>query len=276
ERQLRIATNAMENMTEAVVITDPRFHVVSVNGAFTAITGYTQAEVGGKVPAYLRMRAGDTRKLRRIVRALQRDGRWLGELNNVRKNGETYPMRLSLASVPGEDGRIAHYVGIFSDNSAFRDYENRLKHLANHDMLTQLPNRAAFEEASARAIRRAGREGHRLALLFIDLDGFKPVNDNYGHAAGDHVLRTVSQRICACLRSTDLVARVGGDEFNVLLDELSDGRDVARLARTLLAAIAEPIAFGEHQVSLSASIGISFYPEDATEFDALVTHADMA
>src|SRR5690606_15934996 len=137
ERQLRIATNAMENMTEAVVITDPRFQVVSVNGAFTAITGYTQAEVIGKVPAYLNMRAGDTRKLRRIVRALQRDGRWLGELNNVRKNGEAYPMRLSLASVPAEDGSIAHYVGIFSDNSAFRDYENRLKHLANHDMLTQ-------------------------------------------------------------------------------------------------------------------------------------------
>ncbi len=276
ERQLRIATNAMENMTEAVVITDPRFQVVSVNGAFTAITGYTQAEVIGKVPAYLNMRAGDTRKLRRIVRALQRDGRWQGELNNVRKNGEAYPMRLSLASVPAEDGSIAHYVGIFSDNSAFRDYENRLKHLANHDMLTQLPNRAAFEEASARAIGRAAREGQRLALLFVDLDGFKPVNDNYGHTVGDHVLRTVSRRICDCLRATDLVARVGGDEFNVLLSELADERDAARLARTLLAAISEPIACGGHVVSLSASIGLSFYPDDATEFEALVTHADMA
>ena len=276
ERLLRIATNAMANMTEAVVITDDRFRVVSVNSAFTAITGYAEAEVVGEVPGYLNFRASDTRKLRHIVRALQQRGRWQGELQNVRKNGEAYPLMLSLASVPEQDGKVAHYVGIFNDNSAFRDYESRLKHLANHDTLTGLPNRSAFQEAGAQAIARAQFNGSRLALLFVDLDGFKAVNDTYGHAAGDAVLRAISERVRRCLRASDAVARVGGDEFNVLLDDVGDDKDVARLARALLATVSEPVEFHGQSIALSASIGISFYPEDATEVDALVTHADMA
>ena len=277
ERQLRIATNALANMTEAVVITDERFRVVSVNSAFTKITGYSEAEVVGEVPGYLNFRLADKKKLRRILRALQHRGRWQGELRNVRKNGEQYPLRLSLASVPEQDGRVTHYVGIFNDNSAFRDYEDRLKHLASHDMLTELPNRAAFEEAGDRAIRRAKAKGGRLALLFIDLDGFKAINDTYGHAAGDAVLRAVGARIRRLLRTGDAVARVGGDEFNVLLqDDVGDEKDVALLARTLLATVSEPVDFQGQVVALSASIGISFYPGDASEIEALVTHADMA
>ena len=276
ERQLRIATNAMANMTEAVVITDERFRVVSVNSAFTSITGYTEAEVVGEMPGYLNFRLADKKKLRRIIRALQRRGRWQGELRNMRKNGEQYPLRLSLASVPEQDGRITHYVGIFNDNSAFRDYEDRLKHLASHDMLTELPNRAAFETAGARAIRRAEATGGQMALLFIDLDGFKAINDTYGHAAGDAVLKLTGERIRRCLRTADAVARVGGDEFNVLLDEVGDGKEVAGLARMLLTTMSEPVDFQGQTVALSASIGISFYPRDATEIEALVTHADMA
>lgn len=276
ERLLRIATNAMANMTEAVVITDERFRVVSVNSAFTAITGYQASEMAGRFSGHERLRAADSRALRRIARDLLRLGRWQGELQSVRKNGEAYPLKLSLAGVPDEDGTVAHYVGIFNDNSAFRDYERRLRHLANHDMLTDLPNRAAFEELSVRAIERANVDGRQLALLFIDLDGFKAVNDTYGHGAGDTVLRTIGERIRRCLRATDTVARVGGDEFNVLLDDAGDEKSVSRLARALLATVSQPITFEAHAIALSASIGISFYPRDAGDVDALVTHADMA
>ena len=276
ERMLRVATNAMANTSEAVVITDGRFRVLSVNGAFTAITGFSEAEVLGRIPGYPGVRSADRRVLRQIAQALRRDGRWQGELQNLRKNGESYPMRLSLAGIPEADGRIAHYVGIFGDNSAVRDYENRLKHLASHDLLTALPNRAAFEEAAATAIRRASATGGRLALLFVDLDGFKGVNDTYGHAAGDALLRTIGQRIRRCLRAGDAVARVGGDEFNILLDDVGSEKEAARVARTLLARIGEPVEVDRQSIALSASIGISFYPQDADGVDELVTHADMA
>jgi diguanylate cyclase (GGDEF)-like protein/PAS domain S-box-containing protein len=276
ERLLRIATNAMANMTEAVVIVDQRFRVVSVNSAFASITGYSEAEVIGTVRGYVSFRAADTRKLRQIIRVLKREGRWQGELQNVRKNGESYPAKLSLASVPEKNGSIAHYVGIFNDNSAFRDYETRLKHFASHDMLTELPNRPAFEAAAAFAISRAKAGGGRLALLFIDLDGFKGVNDTYGHAAGDAVLQTLGKRIRRCLKKGDAVARVGGDEFNALLDQVGSEAEVAPLARVLLAMVGEPVEFEGQSIALSASIGISFYPQDATDVDALVSHADMA
>ena len=273
---LRIATNAMANMTEAVVITDQRFRVISVNSAFTSMTGYSEADVVGAVRGYMSFRELGTRKLRQIIRALQREGRWQGELQNVRKNGERYPAKMSLASVPEKNGSVAHYVGIFNDNSAFRDYETRLKHLASHDMLTELPNRAAFEAAATLAISRAKAAGGRLALLFIDLDGFKGVNDTYGHAAGDAVLRTLGNRIHRCLNDGDAFARVGGDEFNALLDEVGCEAQVAPLARVLLARVREPVEFKGRSIALSASIGISFYPQDATDVDALVSHADMA
>jgi PAS domain S-box-containing protein len=231
ERMLRVATNAIANTSEAVVITDGRFRVVSVNGAFTAITGFSEVEVVGRTPGYPGVLSADRRKLRQIAEALRRDGRWQGELQNLRKNGQSYPIRLSLAGIPEADGTITHYVGIFSDNSAFRDYERQLKHLASHDMLTALPNRAAFEEAVVVAIRRAKANGGRLALLFVDLDGFKSVNDTYGHAAGDAMLRTLGQRIRRSLRSSDAVARVGGDEFNVLLDDVGSEKEAVRVAR---------------------------------------------
>ena len=276
ERMLRVATNAMANTSEGVVITDGRFRVISVNRAFTAITGFGEAEVIGQVLGNSGVRSADRRVLRRVAKALRRDGRWQGEVQNLRKNGESYPMRLSLTGIPEDDGTIAHYVGIFSDNSAFRDYENRLKHLASHDLLTALPNRASFEEAVSSAIRRCKANGGRLALLFVDLDGFKTVNDTYGHAAGDTLLRTLGQRIRRCLRAGDAVARVGGDEFNVLLDDVGSEKDAARVARALLATIGEPVEVDGQSIALSASIGISFYPQDAAEVDELVTHADMA
>jgi len=276
ERMLRVATNAMANTSEGVVITDGRFRVISVNRAFTAITGFGEAEVIGRVLGNPGVRSADRRTLRRVAKALRRDGRWQGEVQNLRKNGESYPMRLSLAAIPEADGTVAHYVGIFSDNSAFRDYESRLKHLASHDLLTALPNRASFEEAVSTAIRRCKANGGRLALLFVDLDGFKTVNDTYGHAAGDELLRTLGQRIRRCLRADDAVARVGGDEFNILLDDVGSEKDAARLARALLATIGEPVEVDGQSIALSASIGISFYPQDAAEVDELVTHADMA
>ncbi|MGE0799624.1 MAG: putative bifunctional diguanylate cyclase/phosphodiesterase [Lautropia sp.] len=276
ERQLRIATNAIANMSEAVVITDRRFRIVSVNHAFTAITGFTAADAVGRRPDPRQLDGDGGVRVGQILRALRAGGRWHGELRAMRRSGEHYPMMLSLAGVRDGDDRIGHYIGIFTDNSAHRDYERRLRHLANHDMLTELPNRATFESKSAQAMLRAQLGGTELALLFVDLDGFKAINDTYGHGAGDRVLRTIGQRIRCSLRAGDLVGRVGGDEFNVLVDGVRSEGDVTRLARTLLQVIAEPIQYEGQAVSLSASIGISLYPRDASDFDTLVSHADMA
>ena len=278
ERQLRIATNAIANMSEAVFITDERFKIISVNQAFTTITGYDPAEVVGLRPLAVEGKGWTIRNIgiRFILRSLQSDGRWQGELMSQRKNGHLYPQLLSIAAVREAGGRVKNYVGIFTDNSAFRDYERRLRHVADHDMLTDLPNRAAFEEKSARMVRSARAAGAELALLFVDLDGFKQVNDTYGHAAGDHVLRIIGSRIRNSLREGDLVGRVGGDEFNVLIGSAPADGQVSDLARTVLRVVSEPVTYEGHELSLSASIGISFFPRDASDFDGLVACADVA
>lgn len=276
ERDLRVAANAMSGMVEGVIITDARWRCVSINRAFTDITGYSEADVIGKRPRYPRSRHNDATLLRSIWKAIRKSGRWQGEIWNQRKNGEPYPELLSVSAVEDENGKITHYVGVFNDISAYKEYERRLQHLAHHDALTKLPNRAAFEEHCERALERARRERTQLALLFIDLDGFKSVNDIYGHAVGDRLLETVGQRINGTIRGDDALARVGGDEFTVLLHDIAGPESAAQVAHKLLDVLAQEIQVDGQEISIFASIGISFFPSDAGDVQTLVTHADTA
>jgi diguanylate cyclase (GGDEF)-like protein/PAS domain S-box-containing protein len=274
ERHLRLATKAIENMSEAVVITDERFRILSTNAAFRAITGYPGAEVVGQRPPFLH--DGGTCRHRALLRALRQDGRWQGELDSRRRDGRSFPMLLSVSAVREDHGRVSHFVGIFTDNSASRDYEQRLRHMAEHDTLTGLANRATFEDHGARMMDRLRRAGGEAGLLFVDLDGFKLINDHHGHAAGDHVLAVVAQRIRAILPDDALAARVGGDEFNLMLARGPEDPQLAGFARALLRLVADPIPFEGRQMFLSASIGIAFHPTDAADFDTLSSCADMA
>jgi diguanylate cyclase (GGDEF)-like protein len=195
----------------------------------------------------------------------------------VRKNGEVYPLRLSLSAVYDKrGGAIDHYVGVFNDISAHKENEERLKFLATHDSLTGLPNRAEFERSCQDALARARRRGLRAAVLYIDLDNFKPVNDTYGHAIGDELLKTIAARMKQAVRETDTVARIGGDEFSVLLADL-DGLETGHIvARKLLHLLSQPVMTRRGAHHVGASIGVSTYPDDGHDPRALLRLADAA
>ncbi len=276
EQRLLLATNALATIAEGVFITNRSGIIVSVNHAFTAITGYERDEVMDRridrAPSHRPIRG----QLPAILSHLLTRGCWQGELHCVRKNGQPYPQALSISRVLDDDSRVTHYVGVFHDNSASKQYENRLRHLAGHDSLTELANRATFEEHCREALAEARACEGSLALLFIDLDGFKAVNDSYGHQHGDRLLQQIATRIRSCMRDTDLVARVGGDEFTILLRDLSiEGSDL-QVSRKLLERIAEPVILDGRSLRVSASIGISRYPEHAHDWQTLLSYADMA
>ncbi len=276
ERALRVAANAMENMAEGVIISDADRNVVSVNQAYTAITGYSEAEVIGQMPLYPLSRLSDASLHASIWQAVADSGRWQGEIWNRRKNGEMYPAWLSISAVRDVDGAIGHYIGVFNDISSYKEYEKRLQHLAHFDALTQLLNRVAFEQHCRAALERAEKKQSTGALLFIDLDSFKVVNDSYGHAAGDELLRIVAKRIRTCVRDQDVVGRMGGDEFTVLLEDLTSPHDATAVARKLLPALAERMLCNGYETSISGSIGISIFPRDASDVQTLLTRADTA
>jgi diguanylate cyclase (GGDEF)-like protein/PAS domain S-box-containing protein len=215
---------------------------VTVNHAFTTITGYAPEEVVGRMFARPQSVKIPGPTIYAVWEDVRSTGRWEGEVWNVRKNGEVYPMRLSLSAVYDQRrGTIDHYVGVFNDISPHKANEERLKFLANHDPLTGLPNRAEFERFCREAMARARRRGLRLAVLYIDLDNFKPVNDTYGHAIGDELLKTIGARMKQVVRETDVVARIGGDEFSVLLADIEDISSSYIVACKLLDVLSQPV-----------------------------------
>ena len=277
EVDYRLLVNAFAHTVDGVMILDSARRIVAVNHAFTAITGYTPEEVLGEVFARPRTMKIPGPPLFAVWADTRSAGRWEGEVWNVRKNGELFPMRLSLSAVhDGEHGTVDHYVAVFNDISPHKAHEERLKHQAAHDLLTGLPNRAEFERFCREAIARANRYRHGVAVLYIDLDNFKPVNDAHGHVAGDELLRVLSARMRQLMRETDIVARVGGDEFSILLGELDDVSCSYIVACKLLDILSQPVMsrFGAHQVG--ASIGISTYPHDGEDPQTLLRHADAA
>ena len=209
-------------------------------------------------------------------RQLKAAGSWRGEIWNRRKNGEVFPAMLSITSVRDEGGNITHYVGTIDDISLNKSNEERIRYLAFHDPLTGLANRVLFADRTATGLQRAKREGYSLAIVVLDLDGFKEVNDTYGHAAGDQLLIEIARRLQGVLRAEDTVARFGGDEFTALLPEVVDPQDAVIVAQKILATVAVPVTICGSQVRVSASIGISIYPTHGEDYQALFTAADTA
>ncbi|MDC8013622.1 EAL domain-containing protein [Tahibacter soli] len=277
ERERRIAAEVIRNMTEAVSVTDLDYHFTSVNLAFTRTTGYREDEVIGRNAALLNSPQHVPKVYEQMRESLGNSGHWRGELWQKRKDGEEFLCWLELAEVRDAQGTRTHFVGVMSDITDRKRAEQELRYLANYDTLTGLPNRTMLGERLGHAIMRARRNGRRVAVLFLDLDRFKHVNDSMGHAAGDRMLKAAGSRLRSHVRDTDTVARLGGDEFTVVLEDIRDGAEAEQVAMTLLAAFAEPLALDAGQeVVISPSIGISLYPDHAQVPTDLLKFADTA
>jgi diguanylate cyclase (GGDEF)-like protein/PAS domain S-box-containing protein len=277
EKELGLATKIFENIGEATVVTDAENNIVSVNPAFTEITGYAAKEVIGKNPRIMGSGRHDKEFFRSMWAAILDTGHWQGEIWDRRKNGDIYPKWLSISVVrdkPG--GQIRNYIAIFSDITERKEAEKRIQFMAHYDALTGLPNRILLHDRLAHDISHAARSHKQVALLFLDLDRFKTINDSLGHNVGDLLLQSVAERLKECLRSGDTVARLGGDEFVVILPDLQEADYAATVARKILECVAAPHAVGGHELSTTASIGISVYPHDGSDRETLVKNADIA
>jgi diguanylate cyclase (GGDEF)-like protein/PAS domain S-box-containing protein len=276
EEQIRLADEVFDSAAEAILVTDAEGRILSVNRAFTATTGYAPEDVVGKNPSLLASGQHDRDFYQNLWASLVDTGRWQGEVWNRRKTGEAYPEWLSITAVQDAEGRPSHYIGIFTDLSERKAADERVRFLAQHDALTELPNRTLFLDRFEHAIAGATRLGTRVALLFLDLDRFKNVNDSLGHQVGDRLLQAVARRLKGCLREVDTVARLGGDEFLILLHDLRSAQAVATVADKLLGVMAGPFEVDGHELTVSPSVGISLYPDDGRDVPTLMKNADAA
>jgi len=279
EVELRIAATAFE-LQDAMLVTDANNVILKVNQAFTRITGYSAEEVIGKTPNLLSSGQHDKTFYSSMWESINRTDAWQGEIWNRRKNGEMFPEWLIITAVKEPDEKNEHvnnYVASFSDITSRKAAEEEIKQLAFYDPLTQLPNRRLLQERLKHSIDVERRDGKRLALLMLDLDRFKAVNDSLGHLAGDELLQQVAVRISARLRDVDMVARLGGDEFVVLLEDIAHAEDAARVAAEIIFVLGKPFQLTQSSdVQIGASIGISLYPEHGASYEMLMDHADAA
>lgn len=276
EETIRLWATVFENSGEAVMITDPDNRIVSVNTAFTEITGYAPGEVIGENPAILGSGRHEAAFFAEMWHRLDACGHWQGEIWDRRKSGEIYPKWLGISAVRDNADKLTHYVAIFSDISERKAALQKIEHLANHDALTSLPNRLLLSDRVEQALASADRRQRRIALLFLDLDRFKTINDSLGHPAGDALLREITRRLLGSVRETDTVSRLGGDEFVVLVTDLGDDETVAMVAQKILEVAQQPFCTEGHTLAVSASIGIAMSPTDGTDFDTLLKKADTA
>ncbi|MEO5336416.1 MAG: EAL domain-containing protein [Magnetospirillum sp. WYHS-4] len=278
EDRLRLADAIFEVTSEGILVSDARNIIVSVNPAFTAITGYDADEVLGKAPDILGAGRHDPEFFDAMWVQLRETGRWEGEVWNRRKNGELFAEWLSVSAIPGKDGQIQHHVAMFSDITKRKQDAERLIYQANYDGLTGLPNRRLLQDRVHQALADASRNREQMAVMYLDIDNFKFVNDSMGHNLGDALLVEVSRRIKPCLRENDTVGRLGGDEFLVLLNHIHSADETTIIARRLLEAIAKPMQLEEraHDIIVTVSIGIALFPEDAETTADLIRNADTA
>ena len=269
-KRLHQAKIAFDSASEGIMIIDENTHVIAINKGFTEITGYSEEDVLGFTPKAFLGGKHD------IWDTLLREGKWRGEVTNERKSGETYQEWLTLTIVKNHEGRIINYVGVFADITEIKQSQNRLNELVNHDALTGLPNRRLLNELLEQAIKRAEREEHEIALLFVDLDRFKAINDTLGHQVGDKLLYEVSRRISRAMRESDVVARLGGDEFLVVMDLLGDPEDAAVVAQKIIHALQIEFIIDGREIFIGASVGISIFPKDGSDVDSLIKAADIA
>ena len=276
QERLHQAAIVFESTAEGVIITDHHQRITAVNRAFSEITGYSQQEALGQSPSLLSSGRHDSAFYTAMWHQISVHGHWQGEIWNKRKNGEIYPEWLTISKVNGPQGQITHFVGVFADISSLKQAQASLDYQAHHDPLTDLPNRTLFENRLNSALNDARIGQSQGAVLFLDLDHFKHINDSLGHPVGDLLLKGIAQRLREQLRDIDTVARLGGDEFIVLLPGLHQPRDAEHIASKLLDCFSKPFQVDGHEFIISASIGISLFPKDGNDVATLVKNADAA
>lgn len=276
ELRLNLLSSAIEHSPTSVIITDANSVIEYVNPHFSLETGYSAEEVIGKKPSILQSGQVLAETYQAMWAQLLRGEVWTGELINRRKNGEAYWEEAYIAPVKDNQGKTRHYVAVKVDVSVRKEVNDKLAYLAHHDSLTHLPNRTLFFERLAQGLALAKRNNTRLALMYIDLDRFKPVNDTYGHAVGDILLQQAAERMKNCLRDSDTVGRIGGDEFVALTLDVSDGQSACLLAEKLRAALGQAFLIAGNEHTVSASIGVAIYPDHATTEIELAKRADIA
>lgn len=276
EAELRLSKEVFENTLEGIMITDREGNIVDVNPAFNKITGYARDEVIGQKPSILNSGRQSPEFYEDMWQQLDRDGHWKGEVWNRNQNGEIYAELLSISSLKDEDGNDQFYVGIFSDITHTKEQQEQLSMMAHYDVLTGLPNRALFADRFNQAILHSNRNQKLLAVCFIDLDNFKPVNDNFGHETGDQLLVEVANRLIDSVRGEDTVSRLGGDEFALLLNDITSPKECKKTLDRILHKLEMPFVIDDFSHYISASIGMTLYPNDNEDVDTLLRHADQA
>lgn len=273
---LRLAASVFQNSHEGILITEPDGNIIDVNEAFCRITGYTPEEAIGCNPRMLKSSRQDETFYRAMWQALAERGFWSGEIWNQRKDGHIYPQLLTINAVRNAAGEAVHYVAVFTDITVIKLHEKELEHIAHYDALTGVPNRVLLADRMRQAISQARRDRKLMAVGYLDLDEFKPINDRYGHAAGDRLLVEITRRLKSLLRSSDTIARLGGDEFVFLLLGINGAEQSIATLKRILEVIAQPVDLGGQSVTVSASIGVTLYPLDDEDPDTLLRHADQA
>ncbi len=276
EKRLTLAKRIIEGGNEAIVVTDSNATIIDVNAAFCRQCGYARDELIGRNPRLLKSGKHGSEFYERMWTNLLTTGEWQGEIWGRRKNGELYPKLLSISAIKDDSGDISHYVGFSTDITKIKQTEEKLLHLAHYDQLTGLANRILFRDRLERAIAQGRRTGRSIALMLLDLDRFKEINDTLGHPAGDQVLTTVAHRLTECVRESDTVGRLGGDEFTVVLPGLEDTYEVNGIAKRILRSLEQPFQTSGRNVFISTSMGITIWPADGEDVDKLLQNADTA
>lgn len=273
----KIAASVFDATSEGIMVTDAHLCIIMINQSFARTTGYPEDEVIGQSPQLLKSGRHDSGFYQEMWRALSEQGSWEGEIWNRRKNGEIYPEWLHINAIRDDKGTVRYYAGVFSDITQHQDLRAKLLHLAYYDVLTNLPNRQLFLDRLNHTVTQSNRTGDRFSILFIDLDRFKDINDTLGHSFGDKFLTAVGNRLRNAMRESDTVARIGGDEFTVILQNTYELADISAAAEKLLAAlVSSPLNIDGRELFIAASIGVSRYPDDGDDAEALLINADAA
>lgn len=277
EQELRLVASVFSSTSDGIVISDCNNRILQVNDAFVSVTGFSREEIIGNTPAILNSGAQDAVFYRTMWKSLSETGHWRGEIRNRRKSGEIYSEILDIGIIRNAEGEITNYVGVFTDINELKLTQGRLEKMAHFDDLTGLPNRVLIADRMSQAMFRVKRSSQKLAIAYLDIDGFKEINDTYGHEVGDRLLTVVAERMQSSLRECDTLARLGGDEFVALFSELEDTQLSLGLVQRLLVAAAQPVDIDGQKLQVSASIGLTFFPqEEETEADQLLRQADQA
>jgi len=272
----KISNIALENTRDGIMVTDEKNRITYVNKAFSKVTGYTSDEVMGRNPTFLKSDYHDKEFYLQMWESIDKEGFWQGEIWDKRKNGEEYLQYLSIQCIKDENEGSIHYIGVFTDTNKLYESEKRLERITYYDNLTSLPNREQLIQYLEKQIENSKRHHKLLAVLMLDLDDFKTINDRHGHAIGDRLLMIISQRLKKLIRSSDMVGRLGGDEFSLILHDLNNIDELEHMTERLQALVATPIDIDGKKFTTSVSTGITLYPFDGGDADTLLRHADQA